>query len=130
MKIAVIGSREFDDYNLLKDVLFDFTRKEKIVIVSGGAKGADSLAKKFAKENGLRYIEFAADWYNLDVTPCKIKIDKNGKEYNCLAGFARNKDIISNADMVVAFHNGVSRGTLDSLEIARQQKKNTLIIYF
>lgn len=129
MKIAVIGSREFDDYNTLKNILHDFA-DQVVTIISGGAKGADSLAKKYAKEKNLQYIEFAADWYNLDVTPCKIKLDKNGKEYNCLAGFARNKDIISNADMVIAFHNGISRGTLDSLEIARQQKKNTLIIYF
>lgn len=51
MKIAVIGSRTFDDYNRLKRILDLYPAT---TIVSGGAHGADSLGERYAMRRVLR----------------------------------------------------------------------------
>ena len=55
MKLAVIGSRDFDDYEFLKKILVYHPCTQ---IISGGARGADSLAKKYAKEFNIPIKEF------------------------------------------------------------------------
>lgn len=113
MKIAIIGSRTFIDYILLQEVLNKFG-KDITEVVSGGAKGADSLGAKYAIEHKLRLTEFKPDW------------NKYGKS----AGYRRNVDIIENCDWVIAFWDGISKGTAHSINIARNKRKPTVIIYF
>jgi predicted Rossmann fold nucleotide-binding protein DprA/Smf involved in DNA uptake len=111
VKLAVIGSRDFTNYLLLKAELEPF--KDKIqVIISGGAKGADTLAEKFADEFGIPKLIYPADWDNL------------GKK----AGFIRNKQIIDSCEAVVAFWDGKSKGTKHSIELAEKQGKPVKII--
>jgi len=124
LKLAIIGSRTFTDYNLLsKTVLHYFSRFNEIEgwdefliseIVSGGAVGADGLGAKFAREYDIKLTEFIPDW----------------QKYGRSAGFKRNEEIISAADFVLTFWDGLSRGTENSIDWARKQKKPTLIIYF
>jgi predicted Rossmann fold nucleotide-binding protein DprA/Smf involved in DNA uptake len=52
--IAVIGSRNFSDYKLLESTLAVLPEITKIV--SGGAKGADSLAEIYAEKYQLPFI--------------------------------------------------------------------------
>lgn len=111
MKVAVIGSRTFDDYNRLKRILDLYPIS---VIVSGGASGADSLGERYADEKNIKKEIYKPDW------------DLFGKK----AGFMRNTTIIENSNMVVAFWDQKSRGTKDSLDKAHSLKKTTLIVYF
>jgi predicted Rossmann fold nucleotide-binding protein DprA/Smf involved in DNA uptake len=60
MKIAVIGSRDFADYAKLSQVLNEQPGVTKII--SGGAKGADSLAEQWAKEKGIETVVYKPDW--------------------------------------------------------------------
>ncbi len=120
MKLAIIGSRTFDDWNRMDDTIWQWFRSseasEQVIfteVISGGAKGADSLAAQWAREQGVKLTEFKPDW------------DKHGKR----AGFIRNEDIVAAADMVLCFWDGVSRGTGNSLSIAKRLRKPTLIIY-
>lgn len=130
MKLAIIGSRDFTNYDLLKETIAKYLDISKIEeIISGGASGADSLGARFARENNIKLTKFPAQWYELYLLPCKIKKDKNGKEYNVLAGFNRNTDIVNAAEYVLAFSNG-SNGTEDSINKARKSKKPVLIISF
>ncbi len=94
MKVAIIGSRKFSDYELLKRHLskFDGLVKE---IFSGGAAGVDTLAERFAKEKGIKMTVVKPDW------------SKFGKS----AGVIRNKEIVEKADYCVAFWDGLSKGT-------------------
>lgn len=132
MKLAIIGSRNFNNYDLLKSTITKYFSNPNgytfNMIVSGGTLGADSLAIKYAKEYLIDWKEFPAEWYNLDLLPCKIKLDKNGKKYNCLAGFNRNSSIIKESDLILAFWDGKSKGTQDSLKKAKESKKPTFII--
>lgn len=119
IKLAIIGSRSYNDYERLKQVLKDKYWDSEVgwkisEIVSGKAKGADFLGAMFSRENGIKLTEFAPDW------------EKDGKG----AGFKRNWKIIQAADEVLAAWDGQSKGTQHSLSIAKKLKKTTLVIYF
>ena len=115
MNISIIGSRSFNDYALLKETIDkEFENKEISLIVSGGAKGADSLGEKYAINNGIAVKIFLPDW----------------KKYGRGAGFVRNKTIVENSDVVVAFWNGVSKGTKNSIDVAKKLNKKLIIKNF
>lgn len=119
MKLAIVGSRDFNDYEKMKSILWDLfhirqSTVPKDIIISGGARGADTLAKKYAEEEKQEYIEFLPDWNTL------------GKA----AGFIRNQQIVNACDIVLAFWDGKSKGTEDTLNKAALAKKPTFIIYF
>lgn len=106
----VVGSRTFDNYQLMCEALDHLLQNKKyIVIVSGGAKGADTLAERYANEHGHRLKVFKADW------------NKYGKS----AGYRRNEQmhlyISAHSDKdrgVVAFWDGNSKGTAQNFELA------------
>ena len=131
MKLAIIGSRTIKDYSYLGVIIYDFFYSVESgfkfsEIVSGGAGGMDFLAKDFAQKNNIKYKEFPAAWYDLSQTPCKIKKDRNGRDYNVLAGYNRNSLIIDYANAVLAITTG-SSGTEDSISKARKAKKPVFI---
>lgn len=112
-KVIICGGREFEDYELLKKACDFYLAKkfetgEKIVIVSGGARGADSLGEKYAEERGLEVQRFPADW------------NKYGKR----AGYLRNKQMaeVSNACIAFLSSYGENKGTKMMISIAREKK--------
>ena len=110
IKYGVVGSRNFDDYEYMKSILHWF---EASCIISGGAKGADTLAKRYADENDIKCIEFKPNW------------DKYGKK----AGFLRNRQIVDMSDAVVAFWNGTSPGTKHTIRLAEEVGKETFVFW-
>jgi uncharacterized phage-like protein YoqJ len=114
MRLAVIGSRNFRDYDLLYNkIVFYFGDRAKL-IVSGGAKGADALAEVFAKQAKIPTKIYEPDW------------DKFGKA----AGMIRNQKIIEGCDAVICFWDGESKGSKNSLSLAKKMKKDTVIVYY
>jgi hypothetical protein len=111
MKAAVIGSRSFDDYQFMKDSL---SKIEITKIVSGGASGADTLAEQYAKENNISIIIFLPNW----------------KAFGKAAGFVRNLRIITEADIIIAFWDGSSKGTKNSIDTANKLNKEVIIVLF
>ena len=115
MKLAVVGSRGYDDYEGLNKVLSTLMTHHNIsLLISGGAKGADSLAERFAEENGIKTKIIIPDWAKL------------GKK----AGPMRNSDIVKRADLVVAFWDGESKGTLDTIKKTKRANKDIIVIGF
>jgi hypothetical protein len=119
MNIAIIGSRSFTNYNLLNETIYDYCQKNSIdikslQIVSGGAIGADKLGEKFAKNNNLKTLIFLPDWA------------KHGRK----AGILRNADIIDNSNVIFAFWDGQSKGTLNSINRSKKQNKELYIINY
>ncbi len=106
MKMAIIGSRNINDYNLLKNFLNSLNININ-KIISGGARGVDTLAEIYAKE------------YNIPIKIYKAEWDTLGKS----AGYIRNRDIITNSDIVVCLWDGISKGTKHSLELAKKLNK-------
>lgn len=110
MKYGVVGSRDFDNLKLVRD--FVSRLNEDDVVVSGGARGVDKTAARAARSRGLHVIEHIPDW------------EKLGKS----AGYVRNKDIVNDCDVLVAFWDGRSRGTMHSILLARKAKKKVFIV--
>jgi len=115
IRLAIVGSRTFNDYNTVVDVLSCLKRDyDYIEIVSGGAKGADAFAERYAMENEIKLTVFPADW----------------KKYGRRAGFIRNADIIKNCDVCVCFWDGESHGTKHDIELCEQMHKPCYIWNF
>ena len=113
MRLAIIGGRDFTNYSLITKLLENYKSKITLVI-SGAAKGADSLGEKWAIDNNIETLIFPADW------------DKFGKA----AGYIRNEDIIKNCDLCVAFWDNKSKGTKHSLSLCKKYKIPTKIIIY
>jgi hypothetical protein len=117
MNIAIVGGRDFNDFDLMKKVLVDFMDGNQTIlnaVVSGGAKGVDTLAENFADEIGVEKIIF------------KPNFEKFGR----FAALMRNTEIIENSDVVFAFWDGKSKGTLDSISKAKKMNKTLHIINY
>lgn len=112
MKVAIIGSRNFSDYNALEDAVSRLCGQALECIISGGAKGADSLAEQYAQKFAIPIKVFKPDW----------------KQYGRGAGVVRNRDIVSHADVVIAFWDGVSRGTASSIKLAQKMNKTVHVV--
>lgn len=123
MKIAVVGSRTFTDEIFIKKILNDqFSHHRGDTLVSGGAKGVDSIAEKIID-----------NWKNLHVKTYggkeeDFKINKkiflpDWNKYGKRAGFLRNQLIIDEADKVIAFWDGKSKGTKHSIDLAIKANK-------
>lgn len=110
MKIAVVGSRDFKPLSLVESFIQGLP--DDSIIISGGARGVDSIAERAAKNRGLQTIIYPAQW------------DKYGKA----AGMMRNTDIIKDSDIVVAFWDGKSRGTQDSIIKACKYRKYVYLV--
>jgi predicted Rossmann fold nucleotide-binding protein DprA/Smf involved in DNA uptake len=106
-KVALVGSRKYKNYNEFKDIVLGIIKPEQIeLIISGGAAGADTLAKKFASEFDLPLKEFIPNW-------------SNGRS----AGPRRNIQIISLCDICIAFPTKSSRGTLHDIKLCKKTHK-------
>lgn len=136
MKVAIIGSRTFSDMALMDQTLKTHLCTRLVdcahwnagywprfdEVISGGAKGADQLSAQWVRARAgwakaapeVKLTEYLPDW----------------ERYGKRAGFIRNEDIVKSADMVVAFWDSVSKGTQNSLSIAKRLKIPTLVIYF
>lgn len=121
--IFIFGGRNFNNYVLLKQKCDEILKgiRDDVIIVSGHAIGADSLGERYAKERGYGIDLHPAKWDDLAVNPCKIKYNKYGKAYNCLAGMNRNKDMANIADIGIAFWDGKSSGTANSINLCKSK---------
>lgn len=109
-RVAIVGSRKFKDLELV----YDFVNAMPVgaTVISGGAVGVDTTAEGTARSRGIKVISFKPDW----------------NRYGKGAGFVRNSDIVDACDVLVAFWDGSSRGTLDSINKAKAANKHVSII--
>jgi len=115
LTVGIVGSRDLTNYKTFLKYLERVISPDEVArVVSGGAKGVDSLARKWAKENYLPLTEHLPDW----------------KAYGKSAGFRRNGKIIADSDLVIAFHVNESKGTAHSIRLANEQQKPLVIFAF
>ncbi len=117
-RVIIAGTRTFTDYTLLQrecnHLLSEKQRTHNIVVVSGTARGADTLGERYARERGFQLRRFPANW------------DKDGKK----AGMLRNYRMADNADALIAFWDGTSRGTANMIDIARKKNLPVRVIRY
>lgn len=117
MKIIIAGSRDSQDYKLLKtkmDYLLANRADEDITILCGLARGADKLGERYAKEHNYEIEYYPADW----------------NTYGRNAGYIRNEQMAQNADVLVAFWDGKSRGTQHMINLARKYNLDIRVVKF
>lgn len=108
MIVAIVGSRNFDNYELFSAFVNTLSKKITIdMIVSGGAAGVDLLAYKYAVEYGITFV----------CHPPKMS-DGVPAAYH-----RRNLRIVEMSDLIVAFPMGASHGTRHTIKLAKKLKK-------
>ena len=115
MKVIVAGSRDFNDYALLASRLdFYLSKQPDVTIISGGARGADTLGERYAKSHNLKLDVYPANW------------DRFGKS----AGYRRNVQMAEVADACVVFWNGTSKGSKHMIDIAIKHNLKLRIVKY
>jgi len=136
-RVIIAGGRNFTDYNLLvqsMDNILTQAKVDSIVVVSGKAKGADTLGEEYAKLRGHAVAPFPADWDNIHVPGAVVKTTTRGKKYNAKAGPMRNEEMARYAaaspvrGVLVAFWNGDAGGTSSMITIARSYGLRVFVI--
>jgi len=105
MKVAIVGSRDYLNVDAIKDFVDSLDLDS--VIISGGARGVDAIAEAAARKRGMTVTVFLADW----------------NQYGKAAGHIRNQRIVDECDILVAFWDGNSPGTKDSISKASKAGK-------
>ena len=113
MKIIVAGSREIDSRDLIYSELLKLSDQIDITeIVSGKARGPDTIGEEWANLERIPVKEFPADW------------DNWGKS----AGFIRNEEMANYADELFAFWDGKSQGTKHMIKSMLERNKPFQVI--
>lgn len=116
-RVVIAGCRGYNNYKEAKEYI-DFCisniRKiSTIVIVSGGASGADAIGERYAKENGFRLEKYPTDW------------NKYGKS----AGPKRNEEMAKICDYAICFWDKKSLGTKSMIKFAKKYQKPIRVKY-
>ena len=108
MKLGIVGSRILDDYSIVKEAINEYYPNCSF-IVSGGAIGADKLGILYAQIHNIPYHEHFPDTDKYPDFPTAER--------------ERNTLIINDADAILAFWDGQSTGTKDSIDKAKLSYK-------
>jgi hypothetical protein len=102
LRTIIAGSRSITSLRIVAEAIkesgFKITQ-----VVSGGARGVDSLGEEWAKIWNIPVVRFIPDW------------GKHGKR----AGYLRNSDMANYADALIAIWDGKSRGTKHMIDLAK-----------
>jgi hypothetical protein len=107
MKLLIVGSRTITDFDLNGHIPEDTE-----LIISGGAKGMDTVAEKYADEHNIEKLIFLPQY----------------QKYGRAAPIKRNEEMVDVADTVLAVWDGKSRGTMYTLNYARKAGKGIIEI--
>lgn len=117
-KVIIAGGRHFSNYELLKErcdyYLQNKLREGRVVIISGHATGADALGERYAQERGLACEQYPADW----------------EAYGRAAGPIRNEEMAELANALIAFWDGVSRGTKNMIDTAKSKGLKVSVVRY
>lgn len=115
--IGIVGYRDYNDYEEFCEYVDDFIATEEVEvesIVSGGAKGTDKLAERYARDHNIRLVVYKAEW---------------SKYGNPKAAHIRNRFIVEDSDLIIAFLSPKSKGTRNTIAIAEELDVPVHIIY-
>ena len=117
LKVIVAGGRDFLDMGKLThtmNALLVNYEPQNVTVVSGTARGADTLAIVYSEKYETKLIKMPADW------------DRHGRG----AGFIRNVEMAEMADALVAFWDGKSKGTKHMIDTAKKKNLSVRVINY
>lgn len=107
MKLLVTGSRNITNFDISA-----FIPQNTELIISGGAKGIDEIAEKYADKMKIS---------KLIIRPQYFKYKRN-------APLKRNEIMVDICDEVLAFWDGISTGTKHTISYAKKKNKPVEVI--
>lgn len=107
MKLMIAGSRSICDFDISP-----YIPDEVSMIITGGAKGIDTIAEKYADKHRISKLILRPK-YNLFKKAAPLK---------------RNIDMLQEADHVLIFWDMQSRGTEYTIKMAKEMKKPLTVI--
>lgn len=112
-RIAIVGGRDFANYKVLCDAADKFIKQhakfgQRVIIICGDAKGADTLGAQYGKERGYGIKYFKPIW---EVNGVKDK----------RAGITRNEEMALYSDATLAFWDGESTGTRHMIDYSNKR---------
>lgn len=128
-KVIVAGSRGYNDYDgfkkylepILKNLFPDVDPKD-IVFITGKAKsGPDDMIIRWCRENGREWMEYEADWNNLDAPGAIIAYNKRGMPYNKRAGMDRNWEMAEDGTDLIVWWDLRSPGTEEMIKAGKKK---------
>lgn len=112
MKVIIAGSRSITDPAVVRNALDRFNLANRItMVVSGAARGVDTLGAQWAAGVGISVYFMPANW------------EKFGKS----AGYVRNRQMAKYADALLAIWDGYSKDTKNMIEEMNKLGKEVLI---
>ena len=114
MKIVIAGGRNFTDYESFKKAMATIGFAESVIIISGGAKGADALGERYARDNNFGVERYPAQW----------------SVYGKGAGPIRNEQMCKACDAVICFWDGISPGTKNMIGLAKRSGKPLIVFRY
>ena len=111
MRVIIAGSRAINDYATVCDAV----QRSALTIgrvLSGMARGVDTLAVRYAAENGLPLDAFPAQW----------------SKWGRAAGYRRNVQMARNADALIAIWDGKSPGTKHMIDVATARRLRVFVM--
>mgnify|MGYP001406059207 FL=1 len=132
MKVAIIGSRNYENTRKIKDALFQLKQKfgDELMIVSGGAQyGADKFARKYSLEFGIRYQEYNPAHTTKNLYSA-MSDNYYEKPYHVSQFHHRNILIAKACDVMMAFipNGDDANGSLSAIKQAKKLSKPVTII--
>ena len=106
MKLLIAGSRSISDFDLT-----EYIPDDTELIISGGAKGVDTIAEKYADKHKIS----------------KLILYPNYCLYGRAAPIKRNEIMVDLADSVLVIWDGKSKGAMYTAEYAKKKGKKTVI---
>lgn len=114
LNVAVVGSRVTTPEMVQAVHRLIDGMPDSFAIVSGGAKGVDSVAQARAEGRKMFVKVFKPNW----------------RRFGKSAGFRRNRKIVGSSDVVFAFWDGESQGTQHSMRLAHEMGKPLIVQKF
>jgi len=132
INIGIVGSRTYTNKDKIVKILDQCIKKygaNKLCVVSGAARGADTLGRVIALQKGLNYIEFNPAHEQWNKYSGKPKEWYN-KPYHVGNYFERNTFIAENSHILFAFipKGHISNGTQDTVNKMKKLNKPYYII--
>ncbi len=120
-RVIIAGGRDFNNKIVFSEEVDKIVEElgiDNIEIISGHSSGADSLAEVYAKKHNIPLKIFPAEW----------------KKYGKAAGPIRNKQMLDYSleeeSVLIAFWNGISKGTRNMIDRAKNEKTDIRIIHY
>ena len=107
MKLLIAGSRSIEEFDLS-----EYIPTETTLIISGGAKGIDTIAEEYATKHKISKLILYPDY----------------ARFGKAAPLKRNEEMVNIADEILIIWDGSSKGTAYTVKYAKKCGKAVRVI--